>query len=193
MGRRARLRASLGAWLRRMGRRHWYGEGSLHLLLMLASFALTGYAGLRLLDGDEWPLVVVWFVGAALVHDLVLLPLYSLADRAVCAATAGAGRHRAWTAYVRVPAVLSGLLLLVWFPLIAGSAGTPAGAAARYELATGLPGEEFLARWLLITAGLFGLSALLLLGGAAAPRLRGAAARARRRRATKRRSAPSGR
>ena len=189
-GRTARLTAALT----RLRRRSRYGEGTLHLLLMLASFALTGYAGLRLLGVARWPLVVVWFVGAALLHDLVLLPLYSLADRAVSAATADTGRHRAWTAHVRVPAALSGLLLLVWFPLIAGSAGWPGGLpAADYTSVTGLPGEDFLARWLLLTAGLFALSALVLSARAAGPRLRGTAARVRRRRATKRRSAESGR
>ncbi len=72
-------------------RRHWYGEGPLHLVLMLGSFALTGYAGVRLLAGAQWPMVVVWFVGAALLHDLVLLPLYALADRAVCRRHGGEG------------------------------------------------------------------------------------------------------
>lgn len=145
---------------------------------MLGSFALTGYAGLRLLAGEQWPLVVVWFVGAALLHDLVLLPLYALADRVVRSATAGTGRHRAWTLYVRVPAALSGLLLLVWFPLIAGS-------VAHYEAATGLPGDVFLSRWLLITAGLFALSALWLLWRTFQPRLPGVSRQ--RRSATKQR------
>ncbi|MEU9120935.1 hypothetical protein AB0C96_13925 [Streptomyces sp. NPDC048506] len=173
-----------------MVRHHWYGEGPLHLLLMLASFALAGYAGVRLLAGGQWPLVVVWFVGAALLHDLVLLPLYTLADRAVARYTAGTAHHRAWTPYVRVPAALSGLLLLVWFPLIAGSAGS--GAAAHYEGATGLPGGVFLSRWLLVTAGLFAVSALWLLCRAVQPRGAGRDGVGRRRRETKQRSAPPG-
>ncbi|WP_432215406.1 hypothetical protein [Streptomyces lydicus] len=168
--------------------RHWYGEGPLHLLLMLASFALTGYAGVRLLAGGQWPLVVVWFAGAALLHDLVLLPLYSLADRALARYTAARGGHRAWTGYVRVPAALSGLLLLVWFPLIAPTAGS----AAHYEAATGLPAGVFLGRWLLLTAALFALSAVWLLCRTAASRQAGTGAGGRRRRATKQRSAPPG-
>ena len=171
--------------VRALRRRLRYGEGPLHLLLMLASFALTGYAGLRLLAGGQWPLVLVWFVGAALLHDLVLLPLYSAADRALARCTAARARHRAWTGYVRVPAAVSGLLLLVWLPLIAGS-WDPA-SAARYEAGTGLPGGVFLARWLLVTAGLCVLSALWLLCRTLPPRLRRAA---RRRRETKQRSAP---
>lgn len=120
----------------------------LQLLLLACSFALAGYAGVRLLDGD-WFEIVLWFVGAAVVHDLVLLPLYAAADRALGAA---AGRH---VMYVRVPAALSALLLLVWFPLITGR------VTDRYESSTGLSADDFLARWLLITAVLFGASAAL--------------------------------
>ncbi len=124
------------------------------LLLLAASFALAGYAGVRLL-ADDWFAVAVWFVGAALLHDLVLLPLYAVADRSVVRGLGAAGR-REWAMYVRVPAALSGLLLLVWFPLISGM------VERRYRLGTGLSPEGFLARWLLITAVLFGASALLL-------------------------------
>ncbi|MFR9793229.1 hypothetical protein ACL07V_31935 [Streptomyces sp. MB22_4] len=124
------------------------------LLLLACSFALAAYAGVRLLAGD-WLGVALWIVGAALLHDLVLLPLYSVADRALVRGLDAVGR-RAWTPYVRVPAALSGLLLLVWFPLISGR------VAERYRLATGLSPDGFAARWLLITAVLFGGSALLL-------------------------------
>ena len=119
------------------------------LLLLVCSFALAAYAGVRLLAGD-WFGVALWIVGAAVLHDLVLLPLYAAADRGV------AGRLGARTMYVRVPAALSGLLLLVWFPLISGT------VAGRYRSATGLSPDGFLARWLLITAALFAGSALLL-------------------------------
>jgi hypothetical protein len=145
----------------------------LQLLLLACSFALAGYAGVRLL-ADDWFGVALWFVGAAVVHDLVLLPLYAAADRALVRAADPAGPrgdtagHRAPAAatppparrarvmYVRVPAALSGLLLLVWFPLISGR------VADRYASATGMSGGGFLGRWLLITALLFGGSALLL-------------------------------
>jgi hypothetical protein len=124
------------------------------LLLLACSFALAAYAGVRLLAGD-WFGVALWIVGAALLHDLVLVPLYTVADRAVTGGLGAAGR-RGWTLYVRVPALLSGLLLLVWFPLISGM------TAGRYRSATGLSPDGFLTRWLLITAVLFGGSALLL-------------------------------
>ncbi|MFI0502606.1 hypothetical protein ACH3WN_07030 [Streptomyces albogriseolus] len=121
------------------------------LLVLLCSFALCAYAGVRLLDGD-WPMITVWFVGAALVHDLVLLPLYAAADRALITVTAG---HPAWVNHVRVPAALSGLLLLVWFPLVSGR------VSQRYAAVTALSADGFAARWLLITAALFGGSAVL--------------------------------
>ena len=126
----------------------------LQLLLLVSSFALTGYAGVRLLEGD-WVEVALWFVGAAVLHDLVLLPLYGAADQVLLRGFEAAGQ-RTWVPYVRVPAALSLLLLLVWFPLISGR------VADRYGSAAGLSADGFPARWLLITAVLFGGSAVLL-------------------------------
>ncbi|MFI1964294.1 hypothetical protein ACH429_09255 [Streptomyces pathocidini] len=144
--------------------RRWYGEGALHLLLMLGSFALAGYAGVRLLEGD-WLGVAVWFVGAALVHDLVLVPAYGVVDRGVRRALGvgvesrpgevGERLRSAGVNHVRVPAFLSGLLLLVWFPLITRQVG-------HYTAYTGLPAGVFLGRWLLISAGLFAVSGVWL-------------------------------
>lgn len=132
--------------------RRWYGEGPLHLLLLAASFALAGYAGVRLLAGDALG-VLVWFVGAALIHDLVLVPLYASADLALRGVMSGP--RSGLVNFVRVPAFLSGLLLLVWFPLITRQ-------AERYAPASGLSPDVFLGNWLLVTAALFGLSALWL-------------------------------
>ncbi|MEV0414321.1 hypothetical protein AB0I68_26825 [Streptomyces sp. NPDC050448] len=141
------------------GFRRGYGASPLHLLLVLASFALAVYAGVRLLKGDTVG-VALWFVGAALLHDLVLLPLYAITDRAVQLLFRESPGHRQGAApsvnYVRVPAFLSGLLLLVWWPLILRRVG-------HYTAATALPADVFLGRWLLITAGLFAASAAVLL------------------------------
>ncbi len=132
--------------------RRWYGEGPLHLLLLAASFALAGYAGVRLLAGDTVG-VLIWFVGAALLHDLVLVPLYSTVDLALRRATGGP--RTGLVNFVRVPAFLSGLLLLIWFPLITRQ-------AERYAPASGLSPDVFLGNWLLITAALCVVSALWL-------------------------------
>ncbi|MDT0303462.1 hypothetical protein [Streptomonospora wellingtoniae] len=145
-----------------------YGGSGLHLVLMVCSLALAAYAGLRLL-ADDPVVAAVWFAGAALAHDLVLLPAYSALDRAAQAAAGVRGRGddgrgpRPWLNHVRVPALLSGLLLLVWLPLIFG-------LAEEYEQVTGMPGDVFAGRWLLVTAALFGASALLLVGRVLAAR-----------------------
>ncbi|MEV6956077.1 hypothetical protein [Streptomyces sp. NPDC051183] len=135
-----------------------YGASPLHLALTLCSFVLALYAGLRLLEGDTWG-VAVWFVGAALLHDLVLLPLYSAADRGLqrllppSDPAAAGGRTALGVNYVRVPAFVSGLLLLVWWPLILGRVD-------QFTAVSALPADVFLGRWLLITAALFAGSVL---------------------------------
>ncbi|WP_327304062.1 hypothetical protein OG730_10870 [Streptomyces sp. NBC_01298] len=137
-----------------------YGASPLHLLLTLACFALALYAGIRLLKGDTMG-VAIWFVGAALLHDLVLLPAYSLTDRAAQflfrGRTAAPGSvPRPSVNYLRVPAFVSGVLFLVWWPLILRQGG-------HYTASTALSADGFLARWLLITAGLFVASAIVWL------------------------------
>jgi hypothetical protein len=125
-----------------------YGAPVWHLAGHAAAFAAIVYALSRLLEPSVGrPLVIVaWLVGGALLHDLVFLPLYSLADRTLRAATGRAVN------YVRVPAAIAGVLLLVYFPLILSK------APAAYERNTGRPPPDYLARWLAITAGLFAAS-----------------------------------
>lgn len=186
--------------------RRWYGASPWHLLLMAGVFALAAYAGVRLLGGGAPWGIAVWFAGAALLHDLVLVPAYSLADRVLRFAVLGRGSrgartpapapesygarearephtahgtHRAHKTHeaqgprdrahgtrgdagraarvavldhVRVPAVASALLLLVYLPLVLGPSDT-------YVSKTGLTGEPFGARWLLVGAALFAASA----------------------------------
>ena len=141
----------------------WYGASPLHLLALLACFGLAGYAAARLVSSHPVA-VVVWFGGAVIGHDLLLMPLYSLADRSAMAAL----RHREphlpaapWINYVRVPAALSGLLLLVWFPLILR-------LQSPYHASTTLSADPYLWHWLAVTGTLFLLSAV-----AFALRLRG--------------------
>lgn len=136
----------------RFSPRRFYGEGPLQLLLLAATFCLAGYAGVRLLDGDTVG-VLLWFAGSAVLHDLVLLPVYAGADRALRAAL---GSRPALVNFVRVPAFLSGLLLLIWFPLISRR------TERRYEAAAGASPDVYFGNWLLITGALFALSALWL-------------------------------
>lgn len=141
--------------MRRLTR--WYGANPLHLLALLGSFALAGYAAARLVPSRPVA-VAAWFLGAVAGHDLLLMPLYSLADRSALAAI----RHRAarlpavpWINYLRVPVGLSGLLLLVWFPLILR-------LHTNYQASTTLSPDPFLWHWLAVTGALFLLSAVLL-------------------------------
>ncbi len=133
----------------------WYGASSLHLLALLACFGLAGYAAARLVSSH--PLAVIaWFLGAVIGHDLLLMPLYSLADRSAMAAI----RHREpqlpatpWINYLRVPAALSGLLLIVWFPLILR-------LQSPYRASTTLSADPYVWHWLAVTGALFLLSAV---------------------------------
>jgi len=144
-----------------------YGGHPLHLVTLLASFALVGYVisvmGPKQLWNPRvwWQSILVWFVAAILLHDLVLFPCYALADRSLGAGwRAVTGRLPDRTPrvppinYVRIPVMASALLFLMFLPgIIEQGKGT-------YHNATGLTQAPFLARWILITAALFGASAL---------------------------------
>lgn len=148
----------------------WYGASPLHLLTMVGCFALAGYAAVMLLKVHAMA-VIVWFAGAVIGHDLVLVPLYMLADRSVMAVV----RHRppelpaaGWINYLRVPVVLSGILLLIWFPLIFR-------LPRNFPSSTTLPLDPYLWHWLAVTGALFLISA-----AAFALRLRAAHRRTRK-------------
>jgi hypothetical protein len=86
------------------------------------------------------------------------MPLYTLADWSAMAVL----RHRRpalpvvpWINYLRVPAALSGILLLIWFPLIFR-------LPRRFPATTTLPLGPYLWHWLAVTGVLFLLSASAL-------------------------------
>jgi hypothetical protein len=135
----------------------WYGAGPLHLLTMLGCFALAGYAAAELLPNNAVG-IPVWFLGAVIGHDLILMPMYTVADRSAMAVF----RHRRpqlpavpWINYLRIPAALSGMLLLIWFPLIFRLPG-------RFTATTTLSLDPYLWHWLAVTGALFLLSATAL-------------------------------
>lgn len=124
-----------------------YGEGPLHLLAAVASFAIVAYAFVEIV-GRPAPLsFVIWFGGAIIAHDLIAFPLYSLFG--LLAGRAAGERTGAAVNYVRVPALLSAFAFIVWFPFILGL------SSESYEAASGLSTDPFLERWLLLTAVLF--------------------------------------
>ena len=145
----------------------FYGSNPLHLLGTVAAWALAGYAvtvlGPRALWNSTvwWQSIAVWFLAAVIGHDLVLFPLYALADRSLTAALATVRSRRAGPSprvsplnYLRVPTLAAGLSLVLFFP------GIIQQGKATYSAATGQSQEPFFGRWLLLVAALYGFSAL---------------------------------
>ncbi len=130
--------------------RERYGAAPLHLLALIACFAVAGYAVLKWFDSPQVIRLFVWFAGAVIAHDLILYPLYALVDRGLVKTLPVRAIN-----YLRVPVMLAGLLLLLWWPLITGH------PEAQYRSATGLGTSPYLGHYLLVVAVLFGGSALL--------------------------------
>ncbi len=58
-----------------------YGASPLHLLAHLAALALAAWALLQALQLGHAQRIVLWLVGAVVLHDLVLWPAYTALDR----------------------------------------------------------------------------------------------------------------
>ncbi|HJQ01793.1 MAG TPA: hypothetical protein VJ851_09340 [Jatrophihabitans sp.] len=145
--------------------RRCYGAQPLHLISLLACFALTGYVVEQLAGNPSLPRVLAWFGGAIVAHDLIAFPIYALADRAAARTPRRRGsRCPHYVNYLRVPAAGSALLLVVYLPGIIRQGGHA------YHAATGQSQQPFLVRWLLLTAVLFAASALAYAIGCAAGR-----------------------
>ena len=108
--------------------------------------------------------IATWLLLAAILHDMIVLPLYSGLDRGARAALPGAAVN-----YVRIPAGLSLLMLVVFWGTIAGK-----GAGA-YHAVSGRSFEGYGLRWLVVSAALFAVSGVLYLArrGSAARHPRG--------------------
>ena len=138
--------------------RAFYGGQPLHLLAAIISFALVvaGFVG-WLGPGSDPRGILQWLIACLLGSQLVLLPVAWLLDRiAFGPRTPGREpRTAASVSYLRVPALLSGLLLIVFAPLIfRADAGT-------FEMSTGTSPTTYLYRWLIATGAMFAISALL--------------------------------
>ena len=161
--------------------RRWYGANPLHLLALLAAFALAGYAVRAVIATGQFRGFAIWFAVAIIGHDLLLFPLYSLADLSVQRLLPRWASRKAPGAlphpspgpplinYVRIPVAFSLLLLLTFFPLILGL------SEPEYHRASGLTTQPYLWRWLAVTGVLFAASAVIY-----ALRWRRASARARK-------------
>lgn len=129
-----------------------YGSSPLQLLAVAGCLALSGTAVVQLVHSSALLRIVLWFLGAVVAHDLVLCPLYTAADRALGRVLSGGSVN-----WVRVPALLSGLLLLLFWP------SSPAlHSEGSYRYASGLDQPAFLGRYLAVVAVLFLGSGLLL-------------------------------
>jgi len=142
--------------------RRLYGDQPLHLAVLLGCFAVAAYAATKVAVGPSAVRIAVWFVAAAVAHDLVLFPLYALMDRSAHLLVHRSERrevarhsHDMTVNFLRVPALLSGLLFLVFAP------GILRRSEGAYGRASGLDQSPYLGRWLLLTAALFLGSAVL--------------------------------
>lgn len=138
--------------------RYEYGASPFHLLAAIAGFLVAAWALSQAIDVLASPgRFLIWLGASIVAHDLILLPLYSAIG---VAATGTIARERtririAALNHLRVPALLSGLALLVWFPLVLRTGD------ATFTRASGLSNEIYLERWLALSAVLFVGSALL--------------------------------
>lgn len=135
-----------------------YGASPAHALGMLVCFAVAGYVASRVLEVPDPGWIALWLIGAVVAHDMVLFPFYSALDRLACALV----RRRkpralpmGWQNHLRVPVVVSGVLLLVSFPLVFRLSDR------NYATATGLHTGVYIGRWLVLSACIFAASGVL--------------------------------
>jgi hypothetical protein len=134
--------------------RRAYGAAPWHLLLLLGCFGVIGWIALRLAGEPMAGRMLLWFVGAAVAHDLVLFPVYASVDRVLRSAS-GRGGSPSLLNHVRVPSLGAGLLFLVYLPGILGLGdGT-------YTRATGMAPRARFGQWLAVSTVLFTTSAVL--------------------------------
>ena len=127
-----------------------YGASPLHLLGHLLLFGVAAFALDQIFSGGQVLQLLEWYLGFALASDLVLIPLYSAVGRVVIRAPRAVN-------HIRVPAVISGLLLLVYAPLILGLSDRT------YFFYSGHHVSGYLRNWLLISACLFLISGFVYL------------------------------
>lgn len=135
----------------------FYGASPWHLVALLGCFAVAGYAVTRVLDDPLALVMLAWFVGAVIGHDLILFPVYALADLSL-AGVLRAGKAPARVPpvnHIRIPVLATALTFVLFFP------GIIRQGSETYAAATGLTQEPFLARWLVLVGVMFATSGLV--------------------------------
>ena len=137
--------------------RRVYGESPLHLVGQLATLAVAVYATywvVEVTSTDNLSLLI-WFVGGALLHDLLFVPVYLVLDLiARLGIQDHALRHVRAINYIRFPVAISGSMLFLLFPLILSK------GKATFERTSGEQAPDYVSRWLLVTALVFAVSAI---------------------------------
>jgi hypothetical protein len=117
------------------------------MLSGLAALALSGYAILELFHRAKPLEIAEWLVAAIVLHDVVLLPFYSLlgglTHRGLGVGQAGREERVEALNHLRIAVFFVVLPLFIWAPLIFGLART------RYLHNTGQTTDIYLGRWLL--------------------------------------------
>jgi Zn-dependent protease with chaperone function len=145
------------AWL--FGFRRRYGASPLHLAGHLAALAIVALTFGVILSSGNLPKLLLLYVGIVIAHDLIFVPIYSGLDRVTRRALARLSLPRRLGVpminYVRAPALISALLLIIYGPLILRLSDSQYFAISGHHLG------HYLRNWLLITAALFLGSALI--------------------------------
>lgn len=143
--------------------RRVYGAAWWHPVVVLSCLALTAHVVDRVTQEPLAGLMLLWFAGCVLVHDVVLLPAASLLDRFLTTlhTTTLPARSRRTREprvrainHVRVPLLACGLLLLMFLPGIVQQ-GTETHLAA-----TGMDQQPYFDRWLWLSAMFVAVSAV---------------------------------
>jgi hypothetical protein len=107
----------------------------------------------RIFSGGDITTLLTWYLGFAIAHDLIFVPIYTGLDHLVRRALTPISSSRRIGIpiinHVRAPLLISGLLLLIYSPLISGLGD------GEYFALSGQHLENYLRNWLLITGILF--------------------------------------
>jgi hypothetical protein len=133
--------------------RRRYGAGPLHLVGHLLGLAIAAFALDRIFSGGSVKTLLIWYLGFVIAHDLIFVPAYTGLDRLFRGALARLPLTRHTVVplvnHVRAPAMISGLLLIIYLPLISGKADSQYFALSGHHL------TNYLRNWVLITVALF--------------------------------------